>query len=246
MLKAVCTVLLLGLSGQVIADSLAVVVGAQSWQGRSDLALTDSVNQRHRTTDNDNLQAWYLKFEHPLPLLPNLAFKQQNLHHSSVLTLSTDFLFGAQKFLAAQPVTATLTGRWQDFSTYYELADNDLLQLDLGLSIRRLDVSLTLQDPNNRVQQQIDRWRPMLFADAELAILGTDTAIFGHVGYGKASNDHSRDISGGFAWRWLDITPLQGYLKIGYQDVTLDLSALNTTNTVPSVRGVFAALEFDF
>lgn len=246
MLKSVGSILLFGFSGQLLADSLGLVVGAQSWQAKSDLAVTDVTNQLYRTADKHNQQAWYLKFEHPIPLLPNVAVQQQRLHHQSALTLSTAFLFGAQKFAAGQSVTGTLDGRWQDFSAYYELADNDLLQLDVGATLRRLDVSLTLQDPTNSAQQQIDRWRPMLFADAELGILGTDTAIFAHLGYGKASSDHSRDVSGGLAWRWLDITPLQGYLKIGYQDVRLDLSALNTTDTLQSMRGVFAALEFDF
>lgn len=246
MLKSVWTILLVGLSGQAMADSLGVVVGAQSWQSKSDLTVTDSVNQRYRTNDSHNQQAWYLKFEHPIPLLPNVAVYQQNLSHQSSLSLSADLLFGAQKFVAGQTVTGTLDGRWQDISAYYELADNDLLQLDLGMAVRRLDISLTLQNTVSRAQHQIDRWRPMIFADAELAILGTDTQIFAHLGYGKASSDHSRDISAGFAWRWLDITPLQGYLKIGYQDVTLDLSALNTTNTVQSLRGAFAAIEFDF
>ena len=92
--------------------------------------------------DNSGVQA-YFRFEHPVPMLPNIRIARSEIEDAGVGVLTSPFEFGGDAFVPGQSVTTTVDMTHTDVTLYYELVDL-AFDLDLGLTARVLDSQLTI------------------------------------------------------------------------------------------------------
>ena len=148
------------------ADFLGVYVGAGVWgQDFAGSAVSDvSIEDQLGLADNSGVQA-YFRFEHPVPMLPNIRIARSDIEDAGVGVLTSPFEFGGDAFVPGQSVTTTVDMTHTDVTLYYELVDL-AFDLDLGLTTRVLDSQLTIDG----VTEEENAVLPMLYAAGKVGL----------------------------------------------------------------------------
>ncbi len=120
----------------VMADTLAgVYIGA-------DLHFADTKGsfgqpgsrQQDFSFDDKNLSSFYIKVEHPVPLLPNIKLQRNSLSSNGNTRIDETFVFDNQTFRVDSILAQDVDLSNIDATFYYEILDNDLVSLDLGVT----------------------------------------------------------------------------------------------------------------
>ncbi len=146
----------IGLSGAAQADVLGWRVGANLWQqqyegdvrsGGGSIDLEDDLSY-----DDETGFSYYLQFEHPVPLLPNVMVQYTDLEVDA-----SGFIDGVEfdGVVYQGDVTSRLDLTHTDFTLYYELLDN-WVNLDAGLTGRWFDEGITITSVNPLAEGSID------------------------------------------------------------------------------------------
>lgn len=133
-LKLVAGSYLLMMGQIAMADTLGIYLGVGTWNQdySGDLLIwqTDALD-----VSGDSGNTLYVKFEHPVPVLPNIKIATAEISDSGVadvehpgpITLNTD---------------STIDLSHTDLTFYYEIIDMGM-DLDLGLTFRKFDGEIT-------------------------------------------------------------------------------------------------------
>ncbi len=238
---AICGLLLFPY-GAVQADIIGLTAGAEYWQGSAEgRAGNTGVSQGLNFAD-DSRRALYAAFEHPLPLLPNIAVRQQWSEHDGSTVLAGNSVLAGTTFLANSTIRNQLTVDYTDATLYYELLDNPVLSLDLGVTARWLRTETTWNTTSRKVTTPV----PMLHAKGHVNILGTQTSLFFDGNYGDYSDNTVYDARVGLAYQFVDLPAFNLFLKLGLQRLDLDLNNEDGMDLHSTQDGVFAAFELDF
>lgn len=167
------------------ADFLGFVVGAYHWQqewngtarNQAEVNLRDDLNY-----SDDTGNVFYVAFEHPIPLLPNIKLQQSEIEISG---RADGFSYSGLAFPAGAKTTTDLSHT--DATLYYELLDN-IVSLDLGLTARRFDGSFTASGSTGFIpspslyKTDIDDTVPLVYASfrADLPLTGLHATFEGN------------------------------------------------------------------
>ena len=158
--------------------------------------------------DNYNWSG-YLQLEHGIFLLPNAKFEMSDFSTSGG-SFSNDLLA-------------------YDLSLYYRLMNNDLFQLDLGLTGRRYDGDFNTQ------HYSYDKDVLMAYTGGEVRIPGTGFAAFGDLRVQDADNYDYR-LGGSYKF---STVPLK--IRAGWREAEMDFDRVDQT-----IDGWFIGGEFTF
>jgi len=162
--------------------------------------------------DNDSLSG-YVAFEHFIPLIPNAKLKYSDLDADSN-TLATD------------ASSSALNG-----ILYYELFDNGLFELDLGLAYS------ALEDLNGK-----DADIAQAYGAAKVHVPGMGMYGFAEVIGGSVTDDEATDVELGLAYTLNPDSLLLSFsVRAGYrfQEMVID-------NATQENKGLFAGIEAHF
>jgi len=168
------------------ADFLGVYVGLGYWNQdfAGDAISNISIEDEFGLGDNSGLQG-YFRFEHPLPMLPNVRLARSEVKDSSVGLLTNDFDFGGDAFVPGQSVSTEVDMTHTDVTLYYELIDIGF-DLDVGLTARVLDSQLAIEG----VIEEKNTVLPMLYVAGKFGLPLSGLYVAGDingVGFGGAS-----------------------------------------------------------
>ena len=238
---AICGLLLFPYTA-VQADIIGFTAGAEFWQGSAEGRAGNRGVSQALNFDDDSRRALYAAFEHPLPLLPNIAVRQQWSEHVGNTVLVGNSALAGTSFPAQSAIRNQLTVDYTDATLYYELLDNPVLSLDLGVTTRWLRSETTWNTTSRKVTTPV----PMLHAKGHVNILGTQTSIFFDGNYGDYSDNTVYDARVGLAYQFVDLPAFNLFLKLGLQRLDLDLNNEDGMDLHSTQDGVFAAFELDF
>ncbi|NOY17510.1 MAG: TIGR04219 family outer membrane beta-barrel protein [Gammaproteobacteria bacterium] len=133
------------------ADFIGLQIGGGGWKhdpsgdfrynsGGSSVSI-DLDSDLHLQTQTQGY--FYISFEHPVPLLPNVRIMSTKLENSGSGQISQDFTFNNQTYTASTSVTSTLNLNQTDLTLYWELLDN-VVSLDFGLTLKKISGEATL------------------------------------------------------------------------------------------------------
>lgn len=175
-------------------------------------SFVDVENDLDLTSDsNVNLAAYV---EHPVPLLPNirLNYTQLSLGGSGRLGLG-----GFGDIPSGVDVRSDLDLDQLDLTLYYEVLDN-WVNLDLGLTARKLDGELVVQGAGNSEEVDVDAVLPMGYVAArfDLPLSGVSVGAEGNfIGY---DGDSVSDFN---VYGQYQLSLLQ--LRAGYRKMAIDV-----------------------
>lgn len=233
-------------AGSAQADMLGARVGVDYWQAQPKVSAGDPGKAGQFELDDANELAWYGRFEHPLPLLPNIAVRYQRSAVSADAMLTSTVVL-AQKTFAAGTITSQYNSlKYTDLTGYYEIFDNPVFRLDLGVTARLLQSDVRLATPSTAAARDLSVVLPMLFVDAEFGLWRTDTHWFLTGNYSRYQSDRNYDWRSGIAWRFIDIAMFQAHLRAGWQHGQTNVSNRDQLDFVAANDGGFIGIDVDF
>lgn len=233
-------------AGSVQADLLGARVGVDYWQMQPKLSAGDPGKAGQFVLDDANELAWNARFEHPLPLLPNIAVRYQHSDVSANAALAETLVLAQKTFAAGSIVSQHNSLKNVDLTGYYEILDNPVLRLDLGLTARLLQSDVRLATPLTAAARDLSVVLPMLFIDAEIGLWGTNTHWFLTGNYSRYQSDRNYDWRSGLAWRFIDIAMFQADLRAGWQHGQTNVSNRDQLDFVAANDGGFIGIDVDF
>lgn len=179
--QAICAACLAAVTGLAQADTLGFNIGGYFWQQnydgtvRSSNLPVDQLNvEEDLGIDNDEGSAFYIAFEHPIPLLPNIMLQHTVLEVEDTAQPSRSFEFDGVVYSASDTVTTTSDLSHTDATLYYEVLDN-WVSLDLGLTLRYFGESVRLNSATSgEGELELDETIPLIYLSAkgELPLTG--------------------------------------------------------------------------
>lgn len=108
----------------------------------------------------------YFILEHPIPLIPNIKYINTKLASSGSGNVTASFTFNGTPYATNASVTTDLDLDQTDTILYYEILDNDLVSLDLGLTAKSISGKATVNTDSTSFSATV----PMLYAAVEIGL----------------------------------------------------------------------------
>jgi outer membrane protein len=238
------------LSGAAQADTLlGFYIGADGWRSTTDGSFANS-DQLQSFNFNDKTQtSYYVALEHPIPVLPNLRLQHNPLRAKGNTLLTANFNFAGESFAVNSQIHNVVDLTSTDYILYYEIADNDLISLDLGLNGKYINGSVAVADTTNSAMlavQNASEIIPMLYSSASIGLPLTGLDIFAQGSFVSYDGSRIYDAQAGLAYAVLDNLAVDLRLKVGYRAVNLQLDDIDDLYANLNFKGVFAGIELHF
>jgi len=242
------------LSANVQADALGIYLGGQLWDNQASGTLGDGSSQVDFNLVDEKQNSFFIAFEHPLPIIPNLRIASTSLETSGVTTLTTDFEFEDETFSKDAIVNANFNVSYVDYTLYYELFDNDILSFDFGLTGRDFDGDVTLAaqvttDSGIVTQSEsiaVTDIIPMLYVATNVGLPLTGLNLYAQGNF-LSFDDHTLyDYEVGVSYELIDNLAVDVNINAGYRAVKLELEDLNDLYTNIEFDGVFIGTTIHF
>lgn len=148
------------------ADVLSFTIGGGIWNETPEGniiqpsgAPTPSVDVKNQLFWSEESQGYlFATLEHPVPILPNVRLMYTSLDHAG--SGNTSFEFDGVTY--SGNVANDFTIEQTDLLFYYEVLDN-VVSLDLGLNVRLLDISFTINDGISNTSESVSGTVPMIY-----------------------------------------------------------------------------------
>jgi len=240
-------------TSSALADTLGGEVAIGGWRhdpsGWILYPNTDPTATRLDVDDDlhlDTQSDLYLraKFEHPLPIVPNLRLGYVHTATEGDGQVNREFTFGDITFGASENIHTKTELDNYDATVYYEVLDTGV-DIDLGLTLRYMDgyVTVTSQTTGLEDTADIDFFIPMVYANVRTPVPfleGLSVGAEGNwIGYdGSTVFDLQADVRYTFA--------MGVGLEAGYRWQKIKLDDVDDTDADIDIDGFFVGLVWDF
>lgn len=238
------------LSTNVQADALGIYLGGQIWDNKASGTLGDGSSQVDFNLEDKKQNSFFIAFEHPIPLIPNVRIASTSLETEGNTTLTTEFEFEGETFREDANVNADFNISYIDYTLYYELFDNDLLSFDLGLTGRDFDGDVTVSAQSNQGATSgrisVTEIVPMLYARTNIGLPLTGFNLYAQGNFLSIDDHTLYDYEVGVSYELIDNLAVDVNINAGYRAVKLELDDLNDLYTNIEFDGVFLGTTIHF
>ena len=246
---AVLSVLLL-LSNAICAEGTGMRIGANLWYGNIDGSLrypgddpsNDIDLRRDLGYDSTAAGNYYLRLEHPLPLLPNALISSTSIRDSASGRVSHTFDFGGSSFTVGDDVESELQFRQGDVILYYSIFDT-VASIDVGVDARYIDSSTILDGSSGGMESaSLSGWVPLLYAGVGLDLpltglsIGADGSFTGY----RGSRLYDVTLHASYT------TPWRAGADLGYRYMNLGLDDFDNFTADAEFSGPYAGVFVNF
>ncbi len=239
----------LALAAAMVASSaqadtlLGLYAGAQYWQvepeGEFGTAQDDQANFNF---DDDAQGSFYIAFEHPVPLIPNIKLRQTQLEVAGAGNV--DFNFNGTNYSGTAQVDADLSNT--DLILYYEVLDNGLASFDFGVTVKSLDGEIIVSDGDASDTQELSGYVPMGYIAANVGLPLTGFSIYGDFSILSIGDHSMTDYQAGLAYTFVDNLAVDMSAQLGYRSFSLELDDLDGIYSDLEFSGIYGGLEVHF
>jgi outer membrane protein len=237
-----CLLLIILSCSHAYADAMGGKIGVNVWahefkgdgqNGGDDIDFDSAFN----IDDETDFQI-FAALEHPVPLIPNILVQHTRLEVSGVGDLGSVFFDGV---VLSDEVQMDLDLTHTDATAYYEILDN-WVNLDLGLTVRFLDVSLKLLDEKGQSGGiEIDDPIPMAYGALRFDLPFSGWYVQADGNYISWDGDGYSDLRASVGWE----VALGLGLELGYRSMDIDYSG-GSDKLKAEASGVYGGIFWDF
>ncbi len=233
------------------ADTLlGLYVGVDGWQSDNSGSFSDSGNMQDFNFEDETFISYYAALEHPIPLVPNIKLKYTELELNGSTLLNETFEFGGTSFTTNTTATTISDLSHVDYILYYEIFDNDLLSIDLGVNAKQFDGDIVVTGTANgkATTETVDfsGFVPLVYGRAEVGLPLTGLSVFFEGSLLAIDDSKVQDYQVGIAWALLDNLAVDLDIKAGYRQMTLELDDIDNLYTNIDASGPFAGIQIHF
>lgn len=243
LLSALC--LLTAASSQA-ATFYQVTAGANFWQNDGTVKAGEVADAQFTLQQDDQSNSeYYFQFEHGLPLLPNARYVKSDFSVSGSQTLTQTYILSGQTYRVASTLGADYEYDYTDYSLYYELFDNQVLEFDLGVTFKDIDANLAVVNQDDRTESSSRRAsgiEPYLYTAAKLNLpllnLGFSTIL-------NVKDSDSYDFEFALQYQLGDM-PIQPYVQLGWKKQQQNFEDFDSLYFNHDWDAAFAGIFFTF
>lgn len=235
------------------ADTLlGLYLGVDGWRSDNSGSFAQNDNLQNFNYDDETFISYYAALEHPVPLVPNFKFKYTELELNGSTTLDDTFSFGDADYVVGTQVGTVSDLSHIDYILYYEIFDNDLVSIDLGLNAKQFDgdivVTGTSQNGGPASTERVDfsGFVPLVYGRAEVGLPLTGMSVFFEGSMLAIDDSKVQDYQVGIAYELLDNLAIDLDVKAGYRSMTLELDDVDDIYTDIDASGPFAGIQVHF
>jgi outer membrane protein len=228
---------------------LGVYAGAQAWNMETTGGFSDTNNNVDFNFEDETKGSIYVALEHPLPLVPNVKLQRTGLDTEGETALSSSMTFGGELFSADTSVNTSLDLVSTDYIAYYELFDNDLISLDIGVNAKHVDGEIYLEeqgDTSQNANQDFSGFIPMLYSRVAVGVPFTGLGAFIEGSFLAFDDNTISDYQAAVTYGLLDNIAIDATLQLGYRQLKMELDDLDGIYTDVEFSGAFLGLEVHF
>lgn len=235
-------------STHAMADTvLGGYIGAQAWNVGAQGGFAQNDTLAAFTFDDEANTSFYAALEHPIPLIPNIKLARTTLNTNGSSVLDTQFNFGDEVFLVNAAISNEVDLTATDYILYYEILDNDIITIDLGISGKQLDGDIFVADSNGRsARQKINTIIPMGYAKVQLGLPFTGLSLMAEGSLIAIDDDSFSDYQVAVAYSFIETLAIDLSIQAGYRSTELDLNDVDDIYADLKFDGAFIGIEFDF
>ncbi|MBU2976610.1 TIGR04219 family outer membrane beta-barrel protein [Alteromonas sp. C1M14] len=238
-----------------MADTLAgLYVGAQAWGTNTSGGFADNSTFSNGSTmadfnfDSQANTAFYAALEHPLPFIPNVKLNITSLDSDGVTNLQSSYTFDGDVYSANSDIYTETELQTTDIILYYEVFDNDLLSLDLGINGKYVDGTMYVLDSDSSTQgeQSFSGIVPMAYSRIQVGLPFTGLGAYAEGSYLSFDDHKFSDYQVALTYSFIESLAVDMNIQAGYRSVDLDIDDLDGVTADMSFHGPFAGLEIHF
>lgn len=244
-----CALLAAAVLAPVQADTLlGAYVGAQAWNMGVEGGFSNNENVTNFSFDDQTNGSFYVALEHPVPLIPNIKINRTMLDTNGVTTLTSTFEFNDEVYSANTDLTTDIEMTGTDFILYYEILDNDLVSIDVGINGKYIDGTIMVSETsgNRMVSEDFSGVIPMGYAKAEVGLPFTGLGLYAEGSFLALGDSTVSDFQAAITYSFVETLALDMTLQAGYRTMKVELDDLDDLYTNLDFKGVYVGLEFDF
>ena len=226
-----------------------IYAGAQGWAMQTDGAFASGNTLTSFDFSDETQSNFYLALEHPIPFVPNVKVATSELSTSGNTLLNSSFTFGGETFTTNTELATSFDIDTTDYILYYEILDNDLISVDVGLNGKKVDGAVSVVDATNSANsaaQDLSVIIPMLYSRAELGLPLTGWSIYGEASYLAIDDNNITDAQVALSYELIDAIAADLSLQFGYRLVTMELDDVDDIYSNIDFDGVFAGVQLHF
>ena len=228
------------------APGIAVYGGGYSWDtefegtvasGGEDIRMQDDLG-----FDEANQQVLYLGVEHAVPLIPNVRVRSLDLSDDASNRLQRNITFNGRTFLATTEAATDIDLDILDGTLYYTPLDN-ALKVNLGVTVRKIEGSINLDNLLVSTTKNFDETLPMLHASGRLNLPVPGVYVGGEIDTISYDGNTLRDLTARSGWR-SDFHVLG--VELGYKHMDLKLDDVSDLDADLDMGGPYLAASLSF
>ena len=231
---------------------LGLYVGVDGWKADNDGSFSDNNNAlQNFNFEDETFVSYYAALEHPVPLVPNLKLKYTELELNGATQLEDTFSFNGSDYIVGTDVNSVTDLSHIDYILYYEIFDNDLISIDLGINAKQFDGEITVSYDSDEVFTQTETvdfsgFVPLAYGRFEAGLPFSGLSVFAEGSFLAIDDSKVRDYQMGIAWELIDNLAVDVAVKAGYRSMVLELDDVDDINTDIDASGPFAGIQVHF
>jgi outer membrane protein len=238
------------MSSSAHADTLlGLYIGGQIWSNEANGSFGEGIdNQAVFELNDENQGSFYVAFEHPIPLIPNIKIASTTLDTVGGTKIENSFKFDNVTYTAESTLDTTLDASFVDYTLYYEVFDNDLLTFDFGLTARDLEASIQVIEPQTMLQSDLDVSGiiPMAYVSTVIGLPFTGFNVFAEANFISYNDETVYDAQVGVSYALLDNIAVDFDVTLGYRTVKLEINDIDDFYSDLTYDGFFAGAVVHF
>ncbi|WNO60510.1 TIGR04219 family outer membrane beta-barrel protein [Rheinheimera sp. MMS21-TC3] len=251
MIKPVLALSIAGLlfSPAIKADTLlGLYIGADAWRTSTEGGFANTDKLQTLNFDDKTQASYYIALEHPIPVLPNARIQHTPLTANGSTGLSSNLSLNNTTFLQGTDIKNQVDLTSTDYILYYELFDNSLISLDLGVNAKYIKGDVYIKDTITGVAagESVSKILPTAYAAATIGLPLTGLELFANGSYMTYDDNTIYDVQAGIAYALVDNIAIDVRLRAGYRAVNIKLDNVDSLYTDIDFNGAFVGLELHF
>lgn len=234
------------------ADTFAgIYMGAQYWDMDAEGGFGSGNVTQEYTLNDEGKGIFWMAVEHPLPFLPNFMMRYNQMDTYGYADVE-DFEFGGIVYNGESDVDAELDHL--DLVMYYEILDNSLTSLDVGVNLKYGDYKVTVTGDTivddivytETTKESYKGVIPMVYGAAQLGVPGTGLSFFGEANWIGVGDANAYDVQIGAQYLFIDNLAVEAGAQIGYRKVKFDIDDVSDLTIDAEFDGAFAGVMVHF
>lgn len=225
------------------APLVDVYFGGYTWNAETTGSIAsgaaDIDMERDLGYDDGGQTVLFVGVEHAVPILPNVRLRHIDLSDDGRNNLVDPITFDGETFTGA--VASDYDMDILDGTFYWSPLDN-VVKLDVGLTVRHLDADFTIESAVNRASQSADEVFPMLHLAARANLPLTGFYVGGEINAIEYDGSGMRDYNAHLGWR----SDFLLGVEAGYSRLEVELDDVSDLDSDLKIGGPYLAATLAF